>query len=107
MDEALKLADRSAIWHDGEIVQYDTPENILTYPKNDYVRSFIGEDRLFNAKTNNSKVKEIMNDQPLIISPGKTFSDALTIIQDNRVDTLFVVVVINKLLDRAAIEFVE
>lgn len=106
MDEALKLADRIAIWHDGEIVQYDTPENILTYPKNDYVRSFIGEDRLFNAKTNNIKVKEIMNDQPLTISPGKTVSDALTIMHEKRVDTLFVVDDYNKLLGRVTIEFI-
>ena len=50
MDEALKLGDRIAIWREGEVVQYDTPEAILTYPADDYVRDFIGEDRLFDAK---------------------------------------------------------
>src|SRR5699024_11870575 len=57
-------------------------------------------------KTNNIKVKEIMNDQPLTISPGKTVSDALTIMHEKRVDTLFVVDDYNKLLGRVTIEFI-
>ena len=41
LDEALKIGDRIAIMKDGEIVQIDTPENILKYPANDYVREFV------------------------------------------------------------------
>ncbi len=42
-DEAVKLGDRIAILNVGsEIVQYDTPEQILTNPANDFVRSFVG-----------------------------------------------------------------
>lgn len=106
MDEALKLGDRIAIWREGEIVQYDTPDNILTYPENDYVRNFIGQDRLFNAKANNIKVKEVMNDSPLTITPGKTASDALTIMHGKGVDTLFVVDDYNKLMGRVTIEYI-
>lgn len=43
MDEAIKIANRIAIMRDGEIIQLDTPERILRYPKNEFVRSFIGE----------------------------------------------------------------
>lgn len=106
MDEALKLADRIAIWHNGEIIQYDTPENILTNPANDYVRSFIGEERLFNAKTDHIKVEEVMNENVLTITPGKTVRDALNIMHASRVDTLFVVDDYNKLLGRVTIEFI-
>jgi len=106
MDEALKLGDRIAIWRGGEIVQYDTPDNILTYPENDYVRNFIGQDRLFNAKAHNIKVNEVMNDSPLTITPGKTASDALTIMHDKGVDTLFVVDDYNKLMGRVTIEYI-
>lgn len=106
MDEALKLADRIAIWHQGKIIQYDTPENILTNPANDYVRNFIGEDRLFDAKTNHINVREIMNANPLTITPGKSVSDALTIMHTEGVDTLFVVDDYNKLLGRVTIEFI-
>src|SRR5699024_1381256 len=46
MDEAIKIADRIAIMKDGEIIQLDTPENILRHPKNDFVEGFIGKKRL-------------------------------------------------------------
>ncbi len=42
-DEAVKLGDRIAILQVGsEIVQYDTPERILSHPADDFVRGFVG-----------------------------------------------------------------
>ena len=42
-DEAVKLGDRIAILQAGsKIVQYDTPEQILTHPADDFVRTFVG-----------------------------------------------------------------
>lgn len=46
MDEALKLANRMAIMQEGEIIQLDTPEQILRQPANDFVQEFIGPDRI-------------------------------------------------------------
>jgi len=43
IDEAIKMGDRIAILRDGaEIAQYDTPENILSAPADDFVADFIG-----------------------------------------------------------------
>jgi len=43
IDEAIKLGDRIAILQEGSrIAQYDTPEQILTAPANDFVSDFIG-----------------------------------------------------------------
>jgi osmoprotectant transport system ATP-binding protein len=43
IDEAIKMGDRIAILKQGsEIAQYDTPENILTNPADDFVKDFIG-----------------------------------------------------------------
>lgn len=43
IDEAIKLGDRIAILQEGSrIAQYDTPEQILTAPANDFVKNFIG-----------------------------------------------------------------
>lgn len=105
MDEALKLGDRIVIWRDGKIVQYDTPDNILENPANEYVRDFLGKDRLFNAKTASIRVREVMNPNVLSISPGKTASDAIRIMRSNRVDTLFVVDDYKKLMGRVTIEY--
>jgi osmoprotectant transport system ATP-binding protein len=42
-DEAVKLGDKIAILAQGsKIVQYDTPEEILANPANDFVRGFVG-----------------------------------------------------------------
>ncbi|HEX2175324.1 MAG TPA: betaine/proline/choline family ABC transporter ATP-binding protein [Nocardioidaceae bacterium] len=42
-DEAVKVGDRIAILQDGsEIVQYDTPEQILAHPANEFVEGFVG-----------------------------------------------------------------
>nr|WP_197983723.1 betaine/proline/choline family ABC transporter ATP-binding protein [Aeromicrobium sp. CFBP 8757] len=42
-DEAVKLGDRIAILQVGsQIVQYDTPERILSHPADDFVRGFVG-----------------------------------------------------------------
>ena len=45
LDEAIRLADRIAIMASGRLVQYDTPEVILSRPRNKFVRDFVGADR--------------------------------------------------------------
>ena len=43
IDEAIKMGDRIAILQEGSrIAQYDTPENILSDPANDFVEQFLG-----------------------------------------------------------------
>lgn len=45
IDEAIKMGDKIAIMCDGQLVQYDTPENILFSPANEFVEEFVGSDR--------------------------------------------------------------
>ncbi len=45
LDEAIKLADKLIIMKDGKIIQDDSPDRILTEPKNQFIRDFIGTDR--------------------------------------------------------------
>ncbi len=45
LDEAIRLGDRLAIMRDGKIVQYDTPDAILSHPADDFVENFVGVDR--------------------------------------------------------------
>jgi len=45
IDEAIKLGDKIALFKDGEIEQYDSPNNILAQPASDFVRDFLGTDR--------------------------------------------------------------
>jgi osmoprotectant transport system ATP-binding protein len=45
LDEAIRLGDRIAIMREGRIVQYDTPDAILSRPADDFVSNFVGVDR--------------------------------------------------------------
>jgi len=45
LDEAIRLGDFIIILKRGQLVQFDTPENILSHPKNSFVRNFVGTDR--------------------------------------------------------------
>lgn len=91
MDEALKLATKVVVLHDGELVQVGTPDQILHHPANEYVKSLIGKERLSEAKYETVKVKNVMLTNPTKIDLGASLADALTMMKENRVDTLLVV----------------
>ncbi|MGM0839464.1 MAG: ABC transporter ATP-binding protein [Bacillota bacterium] len=61
IDEALKIADEIAVMRDGEIEQIATPSELLSQPANEFVRAFIGEDRL-NARQTQIQVIDMMED---------------------------------------------
>jgi len=42
-EEALTLADRVAVLHDGRLAQFGTPEEIYQQPATDWVASFVGD----------------------------------------------------------------
>jgi osmoprotectant transport system ATP-binding protein len=89
MNEALKLADRICILKDGEIVQYDTPENILRHPAGTYVEEFIGKNRIW-SNPEFIKAKDIMIEDPVAISGKRTIIQGLDIMKKNKVDSLLI-----------------
>lgn len=91
MDEALFLADKIAIMDNGQLVQYDTPKNILKEPANQFVRELLGEKRLKNAKLDYLPVEEVMIKYPKSIHYKRSIMDALEIMHNSRVDSIFLV----------------
>jgi osmoprotectant transport system ATP-binding protein len=89
MDEAIKIADKICILKDGDILQYDTPENILKNPANDFVEDFIGKRRIWN-NPELLMAEDIMIHQPVKITPMRTVLQAIEIMKDNKVDSLMV-----------------
>lgn len=90
MDEALALADQIVIMDHGKVVQKGSPNDILAHPANEFVTDLIGEDRLRQAQFNISTVKEIMYTKPITIGPDASLREAVLLMREKRVDSLFV-----------------
>lgn len=89
MDEAIELADKIAIMSKGELVQYDTPHNIISNPANDFVREFLGEERLSQSDST-QLVSDVMNTNPITVKLGTSISDAVKVMRNRRISTLLI-----------------
>lgn len=67
LDEAIRLADRIAIMAAGKLVQYDTPEIILSRPVNKFVHDFVGTDRALK-RLSRINVKSYIRQSPSVKS---------------------------------------
>lgn len=90
MDEALKIADKICIMKDGRIAQYDTPENILRKPANDFVKDFIGEDRVWD-NPEYIKARDIMIKNPIAVNSTRTVTQGIEIMRTSKVDSLLII----------------
>jgi len=107
MDEALKLADRIVIMRDGQLVQCDTPDEILRNPADEFVEEFIGKDRLVQARPNIQTVEQIMNPKPITVTGERFLTEAIQIMKEKRVDSLLVVNEFNVLQGYIDVELID
>ncbi|WP_026576493.1 ABC transporter ATP-binding protein [Bacillus sp. UNC438CL73TsuS30] len=89
MDEAIKIADKICILKDGDILQYDSPENILKNPANHFVEDFIGKRRVWN-NPELLLAEDIMIAHPVKITGKRNVLQAIEIMKDHKVDSLMV-----------------
>ena len=45
IDEAVKMADKIAIFRAGKLEQFDSPDHLLAHPANRFIADFVGADR--------------------------------------------------------------
>jgi osmoprotectant transport system ATP-binding protein len=74
----------------GHILQYDTPENIMKNPANDFVSSFVGKKRIWSSPEY-IKVSDIMIERPITVSKNISALRCIDRMRQNKVDTLLVV----------------
>ncbi|MGG7178158.1 betaine/proline/choline family ABC transporter ATP-binding protein [Clostridium paraputrificum] len=103
MDEAIKLADKICIMDGGKVAQYDTPENILKNPANDFIKDFIGTKKIWDTPEY-IKAKDIMIKDPVRVSPSRNILQAIEMMKSNKVDSLLVVDKDNTLIGLATLK---
>lgn len=97
LDEAMRIGNRIAIMQGGEIIQVGTPDEILSNPANEYVRTFFrGVDisHVFSAK-------DIARRRPVVLmrkTPGFGPRSALKLLQDEERDYGYVLEGVQKFI---------
>jgi osmoprotectant transport system ATP-binding protein len=95
LDEAVKMADRIAIFDSGRLVQFAAPDEMLAHPADAFVAGFVGSDRTLK-RLRLIRVREIMG--PVIaadcelrtpaVSPDDDLRRVATLFLEHGVDTL-------------------
>lgn len=75
INEAIKMGDKICLLKDGELVQFASPEEILTHPKNNFVADFVGGDRTLK-RLNLFTIKRAMKTDPPLVREDETIETA-------------------------------
>ncbi|SOY58315.1 putative glycine betaine/carnitine/choline transporter, ATP-binding component [Cupriavidus taiwanensis] len=89
IDEAIKLADKVAVFRRGKLVQFDHPDALLAHPADEFVQAFVGHDntlkRLLLVRAGDAAT------MPPSCHPGMPLAEALAVMDDADVRHLPVV----------------
>ncbi|MBA8876448.1 ABC transporter ATP-binding protein [Phyllobacterium myrsinacearum] len=95
LDEAIRLGDRIAIMKSGRIVQYDTPDAILSHPADAFVENFVGIDRAIKRLSlftvSNAMTTDKPRDGAHPVAATSNLRDALALMVAANSDVLAVV----------------
>ncbi|MED1469230.1 ABC transporter ATP-binding protein [Bacillus salipaludis] len=93
IDEAIRLGDKIAIFNKGQLMQFGTPDDILSNPRNEFVRDFIGSDReikrltlltvkdlLSKGKKSNRKTSIKLEINATIVTPDMDLRTAMAVL---------------------------
>ncbi|MGH1543912.1 MAG: ABC transporter ATP-binding protein [Arenicella sp.] len=75
IDEAVKMADKIAIFRDGELAQYSSPDDLLAKPQDAFIESFVGDDRALK-RLRLVSVKEVMRENPACVKSDDSLQSA-------------------------------
>lgn len=99
MDEALKIADHIIVLRAGEVEQIGSSNDLIHEPKNDFVRNFIGQDRINRKRTfGKRKIRELssyflqskIGEQIVSVNSTENVEVAITLLDQPHTDVLAV-----------------
>ena len=90
IDEAIYMGDRIALLRAGRLVQYDTPDDLLAGPRDDFVREFVGADRSLKRLHLISVKDSMMNNVPCC-NEYATLEEVTACLDKHHTDSAFVI----------------
>ena len=90
MDEAIKIADQICILNRGVLVQSGTPEAIMKNPADDYVRQFVGRNRIW-SRPEFIRARDIMLQDPLTAPKELSLYKTMDLMRGRSVNSVLVV----------------
>lgn len=91
IDEALKLGDRIAVFRQGKIVQCATPDELLAKPSDEFVGSFVGQDRTLKRLLLVQAGDVTDMQETLTVRRSTPITEAFNIMDDNDMRSIIVV----------------
>jgi len=90
IDEAIKMGDKICLLKNGKLVQFASPEKLLTEPVNEFAKDFVGGDRTLK-RLNLLKIKTAMKMDPPVILQDESIEKAKSMLAELKLDHLIVV----------------
>jgi osmoprotectant transport system ATP-binding protein len=90
IDEAVKMGDKVAIFREGKLEQFDSPDNILAHPANSFIADFVGTDRTLK-RLRLLIVGEAMNAQAPSVKAEDDLDKAVTLMEEHGQDSIVMV----------------
>ncbi|MFO7749609.1 MAG: betaine/proline/choline family ABC transporter ATP-binding protein [Desulfobacteraceae bacterium] len=100
IDEAIKMGDKICLLQDGKLIQFASPEEMLTHPKNEFVSDFVGGDRTIK-RLNLFSLSKVMRTDPPVARETATLNEARELLSGYGTDHLVVVDENNRLTGMA------
>jgi len=82
IDEAVKMGDKIAIFREGMIEQYDSPDRVLAHPANAFVADFVGTDRTLK-RLRLVTAEEVTDPAAPVVSRHTPAPDALSAMREH------------------------
>lgn len=90
IDEAVKMGDKVAIFRNGTLEQFDTPDHILAHPANAFITEFVGGDRTLK-RLHLLTVGQVMVVRIPRVTEDDTLDKATRLMQEHAIPAIVVV----------------
>jgi osmoprotectant transport system ATP-binding protein len=95
IDEAVKMADKIAIFRGGQLEQFDTPDTILARPATPFIAGFVGADRALK-RLRLLRAREALTACDCLVRIGESSARAKSMMAEHSVDQIVLVDAVGK-----------